>query len=160
MKTSSRKRGNGLSTLVLFAVGLLIALRAFPKNLTSSGQPATVITEVLKENGYSDRVAKNWVAVSKHETANFTSNLLRTANNLFGMKQPLKRMTVSKGPTKNGFASFASLTDSVKDLVLYMDEWNYPKDFASVDDQVRFMKSKGYFQEPLLDYMTSVKARL
>jgi hypothetical protein len=69
-------------------------------------------------------------------------------------------MTLSKGPTKSGFASFASMTDSVKDLILYMSEFNYPKDFASVDEHVGFMKSKGYFQEPLLEYLTSVKARL
>lgn len=131
----------------------------FLRSKTSSN-PQTVISNVLREGGYSDRVAKWWTAVSDLETGGWTSNLYTKNNNMFGMHQPLTRNTLSLGPDKNGWARFSSITDSVLDLILYMQTFSYPKDFATVDDMVTFMKSKGYFEEPYTQYLAGVKSRL
>lgn len=110
--------------------------------------------------GYAAQVADWWVAVSNFETAAWTSPLYKNAHNLFGMKQPRVRETLSQGPTSSGFASFASDIDSVLDLVLYMKEFNYPKDFLNFYDFIVFMKSKGYYEEDFRYYYDGVKSRL
>lgn len=155
MTTTSKKRGNGLSTLALSLAGLLMLLLLSRKRANTS-QAAQVIKSVLIREGISPRTADYWVAVSQHETGNFKSDLLQRANNLFGMKQPRQRLTLSKGETKGGYASYANLSDSVKDLVLYMQEFNYPVDFASIKDLVTFMKSKKYFEDDYYTYLNGV----
>jgi flagellum-specific peptidoglycan hydrolase FlgJ len=119
--------------------------------------PST-IRSILKKNGFSDRMGTWWVAISNLETGKWTSNLFRSYNNLFGMKQPLSRFTYSLGPSPTGYATFATIADSVNDIVAYMNARLYPKDFDSIDDLVAFMKSKGYFEDP--DYLNKVKSRL
>jgi hypothetical protein len=76
------------------------------------------------------------------------------------MKQPLKRFSFSRGVSQDppGYATFDTAADSVRDLIVYMEEFSYPKDLASVDDLVNFMQSKGYFEDPL--YLSKVKSRL
>lgn len=151
--------------LPLFLIGglMLLLFAAFRRKASSStwsGTPQQAITQALREAGYSDRAIKFWIAVSNFETAKWTSNLCIKYNNLFGMKQPMKRFTLSIGPTPNGFASFDNWLDSAKDLTEYMKVFDYPKDFDTLLDQVSFMKSKGYFEEPLDMYYTGVKSRM
>jgi len=154
----SKKLLHGVVMWVLFLAGLLILWLLFLRGKSSSAKQT--IKNVLLSNGYTDRFVDWWVAVSNFETAAWSSPLFKTANNLFGMKQPLKRMSLSKGPTTSGFATFDSWSDSVKDLMLYFDEFGYPKDFSNVENLVAFMKDKGYFQEPYEEYLAGVKSRL
>lgn len=154
--------GSILSLVLLFVVGLLLLSRRF-----LNGTPQKIIVSTLEGAGYSSDFAKWWVAISDHETGKWTSDLYKKYNNLFGMTQPKVRDTTSIGPvvandrgTKTEFASFRNIDDSVKDLLLYLKEWNYPKTFSSVDDLVSFMKSKGYFTDSVANYSNSVKARL
>jgi hypothetical protein len=158
MRTSLKRLATGRGTLALLLGGLLILLLAFRRKTSSSA--ANQIKSILKSSGYSDRVATWWVAVSNLETGAWTSKLYKEAHNLFGMKQPLTRFTYSQGATSSppGYASFASDADSVKDLVAYMQQRLYPYDFDSIDAMVAFMKSKGYFEDPL--YLEKVKGRL
>lgn len=119
-----------------------------------------IIKETLTRAGYSQRMADMVVAVSKHETGNFTSSLSRRAKNLFGMMQPRRRPTLSIGVTEASegqFATFKSYEDAAKDFVLYLQNMKYPKDFADVDSLVSFMRSKGYFTDTLSNYLTGVK---
>lgn len=154
-----KKLGSGLNTSALFVIGLLILLWLFLSGGTISS-PSSTIKNLLTKNGYSDRVAKWWVAVSNLETGRWTSKLFKDYNNLFGMKQPMSRFTYSRGASTSppGYATFGSWDDSVNDLITYMDQRLYPKDFESIDDMVAFMKSKGYFEDPL--YLEKVKGRL
>jgi uncharacterized FlgJ-related protein len=99
-----------------------------------------------------------WIAVSQFETGNFTSHLFLNHNNFFGMKFPRKRETTAAyAIPPNDFAHYNSQADSVDDLLLYLREWNYPSDFSSIDSLIEFMKSKGYFEEPLTYYLTGVQ---
>jgi hypothetical protein len=39
-----------------------------------------------------------------------------------------------------------------------MHEFRYPRSFPSLEEQVSFMKQKGYFEEPFTEYLALVKA--
>lgn len=156
MKILSKRSGTGRNTLVPSLIGLLLLLLLFLRGQSTSA--ASKIKSILTNAGYSDRMSTWWVAVSNLETAKWTSPLFVKYNNAFGMKQPLTRFTLSMGASPTGYATFASLDDSVNDLIAYMNVRLYPHDFDSVDDMVNFMKSKGYFEDP--DYLRKVKTRL
>lgn len=165
MRKLYRRSASGRSTWAPLLIGLVSAWFLFRRSQTTSTTPRQTILNTLISLGVSPRTAEYWVAVSDHETGKWSSDLYTKYHNLFGMKQPLKRATLSKGPTKitengNPFASFDSDSDSVKDLVLYMKEFHYPMDFSSVDALISFMKSKGYFSDTVERYLKSVKARL
>jgi uncharacterized FlgJ-related protein len=57
-------------------------------------------------------------SIAKHES-HFSSNLFRSHNNMFGMKNPKRRPTLSthKG---DGWAKFEHWTQSIDDFILYM----------------------------------------
>ena len=55
------------------------------------------------------------------ETGHFTSKLFRDSNNLFGMKVPSKRETLSVGKIKGGYAVFENWEKSVNDYLLWQD---------------------------------------
>lgn len=54
------------------------------------------------------------------QESNMCSDIFKSNNNLFGMKQPGVRPTLSKGP-KYGFASFEKWQHSVLDYKLYVE---------------------------------------
>ena len=54
------------------------------------------------------------------ETGYFKSDIFLDNNNLFGMKHPRQRQTLSKGPNR-GHASFENWQDSVKDYKMWQD---------------------------------------
>jgi uncharacterized FlgJ-related protein len=60
------------------------------------------------------------LAQSMLETGYFKSPIFLDNNNLFGMKQPKQRQTLSKG-TNRGHASFDNWQDSVKDYKMWQD---------------------------------------
>lgn len=55
------------------------------------------------------------------ETGHFTSKLFKEGNNLFGMKMPSKRETLSIGKKKGGYAVFENWKKSVNDYLLWQD---------------------------------------
>lgn len=160
--TRYKRSGTGRGISVPWLVGLLIALLLFLRGKSSSmgSNPQGTIQSLLTGAGYSDRVARWWTAVSDLETGTWTSKLFRDYNNLFGMKQPLTRFSYSRGASTSppGYATFDSQADSVRDLIAYMNQRNYPQDFNTIDDMVAFMKSKQYFDDP--KYLEKVKGRL
>jgi uncharacterized FlgJ-related protein len=60
------------------------------------------------------------MAQSMLETSYWKSPIFIDNNNLFGMKQPKQRQTLSKGPNR-GHASFNNWQDSVKDYKMWQD---------------------------------------
>lgn len=70
-------------------------------------------------------------------------------------------MTLAKGnttaigslPYGEHQAIYSSVQSSADDLVLYLTvRYKYPKDFATLEDQVRYMKSKQYFGDSFANY--------
>ena len=68
--------------------------------------------------GYVDLDPLLVLAQSAFETADFTSRLIVEQNNAFGMRQPVQRPTTSTGAGPTGFATYATLADSVEDYFL------------------------------------------
>ena len=60
------------------------------------------------------------LAQAKLETGHFKSDVFKENNNLFGMKHPSVRKTVSLGSNR-GHAKYATWQDSVKDYKLWQD---------------------------------------
>lgn len=150
-------RGSDILLPALTGLAVFWLLKPSRKKPTTSDPTSARIESQLIAAGLSPRTAKMWRAVAQFETGNYTSNLFHTAHNLFGMKHPERRETLSTGRTVSGFAVYDTPADSVGDLVLYMREFHYPFDFDSVEALVSFMKSKGYFEEPLGYYLKGVQ---
>lgn len=110
----------------------------------------------LIDSGVDRQTALILVAQSMHETGVFTSKLCTEYKNYYGMKQPVKRETTSIGKTPNGYASYSNAEQSINDLVLWLKEFNSPDSFSSVSEYVSFIKSKGYFEDTLTNYMSAV----
>ena len=118
------------------------------------------IFQVVRRNipgAWSDDTAKMIVAQAMHETGNFTSRLYKEQNNLFGMRQPAIRETLSiEG--RNGFATFGSLDDSVKDLLLYFKEFSLePNKWDKPHAYVKAIKNAGYFTDDFLSYYNAMR---
>jgi len=105
---------------------------------------------------YSNDVAMMITAQAMHETGIFTSRLYREQNNLFGMRHPTIRETLSV-EERNQFATFANLEDSVRDLLLYFKEFSIGTRFKDVNEYVKTLKSKGYFTDNYINYFNPVR---
>lgn len=105
---------------------------------------------------YSDDVAKMITAQAMHETGIFTSRLYKEQNNLFGMRHPVVRETLSTGE-KGGYANFKTRADSVRDLILYFKEFKAPAKYESINDYVKMLKGNGYFTDNYVNYFNPVR---
>jgi hypothetical protein len=63
------------------------------------------------------------VAQAMLETGNFKSNICLSNKNLFGMKHPMLRKTVSLG-VRNGHAYYASYLDCIRDYFMWLKGLN------------------------------------
>jgi len=87
-----------------------------------------------------------------HETGNFTSRLFLENNNVFGMKIPSIRMTLNIAPGNQQFSRFASIGDSVKDMLLYLDHFSIPLNLADPFLYAQVLKDKNYYEDPVEVY--------
>lgn len=121
-----------------------------------------LIQKIVSGNGYSPGMARMIAAVARHETGNYTSSVFKTLNNFFGMKaakvRPHHQDYVSKGSLN--YAGFHSPANSVRDFVMYLDYVGYPRNFDYVGDLVAKMKSHGYFEADLNEYVNGVQKAL
>ena len=129
----------------------------------------SVILSALSKSNVPERCYSFVVTQSMHETADFTSNVFRKLNNGFGMKQPSVRPTLSIGESSivvkseglRGYATYNNLTDSVNDLLYWLKynkiDWTKINSF---EDYAKFLKSKGYYGDPLSVYLNGMKNAL
>jgi hypothetical protein len=171
---------------LLTALGIYLIFRKIT-GTTKTKAPENILNSFDAVFGKSQYpyVKDNWLAVSKMETAAWTSNLFVNAFNLWGMKLPKKRITtaesqaygtagrnnlisytfaeakVGKDAELNpsfGWAKYPSLTDAVQDIILWMDYTKFPKGRLSLQDHIAEMKKRGYFEESTDYYLNAVKA--
>lgn len=64
--------------------------------------------------------------------------------------------TTDAGNVRN-FSAYASPTESVNDLILYLKYFNYPTEVNSISDLTALMKKNGYFEQDLATYTAGVK---
>jgi hypothetical protein len=119
-----------------------------------------VINETLKTEGFEDQNLRDMIAAqAMHETGEFTSAIFDSNNNYFGMNQPHQRQTLSTGET-NGFATYQSPIDCVKDYAIYWRAKELPYSFPNVDAFVKSLYDKGYFTDSYLNYKNGVNRNL
>ena len=111
----------------------------------------------LESRGIHPSVAKILTAVSALETGFWTSNLMKKANNLWGMKNPTTRSSTSTGPTSSGFATYNDIDGALDDIRLYLTYFRYPEQ-ATLTEFAQTMKNKGYFTEELSGYLPALQS--
>jgi len=141
-----------LVILVAFAVGLLILFRLFLITSRRKGKPLQQISRVLKAQGLESSMIRLLQAQAIHETGNFTSRLFLENNNVFGMKIPSIRKTLNIAPGNQQFSKFASVDDSIKDMLFYLDHFSIPLDLADPFLYAQILKDKNYYEDPVEIY--------
>lgn len=168
-QTQLKKSLNGRLILLVVLLGLLTVLGIFlllPKRTKAKkivkdpeGEPEEYDTlevyDIVKKN-YPDCDPMMITAVAMHETGNFSSSVFANNNNLFGMRHPKERETLSKGDVI-GYAKFDSLQDSVKDLRLWFEYNKLDHSYLKLSDLITTMKSKGYFEASYTKYLSAVQ---
>jgi len=148
-------------SLTVFAIFRYLAKRKKASPQGTDGDPslllakAETIKSIFVTEGLSDKESGYWTAVSAHETGGWTSEVYKSNNNMFGMKQPEQRDTTSEGE-KNGYASYKNEMDSILDLLLWINARQFPKEHDSIRKLTSDMKSKGYFEANYLEYTNAV----
>jgi len=123
-----------------------------------------IIKEGLTKEGYQDEqfvrmITAQGIHESSYKGIPFDSPVMTENKNMFGMRQPMQRPTLSLGE-KGSYASFASLEDSAQDQGMYFKYVSAPETFTTVDDFVKFLKSKSYYEDSVINYKNGVRSAL
>jgi uncharacterized FlgJ-related protein len=138
-----------------------------------------LIYDAALKGGFNPTSAKLVVAQARHETGNYTSNVFKKNNNLFGMKfvgQPLAtRGTPAPksewgcGGTCNSdfYSKYASVSDSVQDLInrnlkitrrgVTFEQLKNAKDST---EYATLLKQRGYYGATIPIYDRGLKSAL
>ncbi len=161
-------------------LGIFLLIRNL---LTRGGKNPNNILKAFDRNfkGTDYEASKNnWIAVSKMETAGWSSKLFLNGLNLWGMKKARKRPNtqasvlfgtpgrdtgisptgiVSEITGQSEWAKYNSLDDAVKDIILWMEYTKFPKQPLSLRNHVEEMKKRSYFVgEDVAEYLGKVLA--
>jgi len=152
---------SGLNTRLKWLISLLVLLLIilFLKERKAMGSPNKIAFEFylkLKQLGFSPELSKMIIAQAAFETGNFTSNIYKKNNNLFGMKLPEKRVTTATGE-KYGHAIYDTVFSSIQDYKYYYQEFGLPVGFNTIRDFVEELKEKGYFEAETEHYIKGVE---
>lgn len=160
-------------SIIMFLSCLAIEDKAMPAPVRAVSpitivkfNPDNAIVDTLVAHGYTQRHANFWVRVARMESNKYNSILYTYHNNMWGMsylpKNKAKRPTNSSyrvyhknKPTR--FAGYQTKELAIQEILFYLEAANYPKDFRDLDAFIRFMKAKGYFEEPFDYYKNALK---
>lgn len=163
-----KKRRNTFVTVVLLLFGLMTALihflilrnQLFGKKTMNKGN----LLNFFIDEGIEDNAARILVAQALHETGGFKSKLFKENNNLFGMKEAVKRPETADG-TKNGHAFYSSWQESAEDLLLWLKYTgafstfgNGLKNLPSAEKYALWLKSKGYYEDTFINYQNGLNS--
>lgn len=103
------------------------------------------------ENDIDTVMAKILVAQASHESGRFKNTLTKKHNNVFSIMHYSKRETLSLGghgyaEGRSGYCVYSSIDSSAIDMLLYMKYRKIPKNFNSVTEFSRFLKTKRYYE--------------
>lgn len=184
---------------LLAGLGVLLGIFLVIRTLLSKGRSAIVnvsndgvnnvprpVSDAFNSVfGNSDYKAtkRNWLAVSKMETAGWTSKLFINGFNLWGMKKAKVRpntqessqwgyagremnllpnavtQTLKYIPGQSQWATYKNLPDAVEDIILWMQYTKFPNRPMSLREHVFEMKKRSYFVgEDLEEYLNKILA--
>lgn len=102
------------------------------------------------------------VAQAKHETANFTSNVYKTNNNMFGMNVPSRRpfegTAGTKTPEGGNYAKYVDDEQSARDMVLWLRFTKFPSWVANTSVFVDELVKRNYFTDDRENYLKALQA--
>lgn len=81
------------------------------------------------------------------ESAHFSSDIFKCENNLFGMKHPSRRQTVSEGKNKSGYATYYDWTFSVEDYKLWQSSMLKNKEYKTKTEYLSLL-GRVYAEDP------------
>jgi uncharacterized FlgJ-related protein len=119
------------------------------------------IYNIAIANGIPDTLAQLIVAQAKHETANYTSNVFKSCNNLFGYKYVGQSLATqcNLSPELDYYARYATIDDSVLEIVKWIKrrvaDGKFPSDLATIqtaDQYATLLKNAGYYTGTLAAY--------
>lgn len=128
---------------ILFICLFIIIIVSTTRNLSmkydfiDSSIDDTALYNKIENSGilYADVV----FAQAKLESGNFTSNVFLCDNNLFGMKQPKVRKTLSLGKSQQGYASYMTWKLSVEDYKLWQTSVLKNKKIKTQDEYLGYI---------------------
>ena len=91
------------------------------------------------------------------ESGEFTSKLFKSANNLFGMKVPIKRESAKIGATQSGYSKYKDWEYSVYDYSLWQDYMLKSRNDMT-KKQYFVLLGKVYAEDP--QYVNKLKRRI
>jgi uncharacterized FlgJ-related protein len=120
-----------------------------------------LIYDVARRSGFPDNFARLLVAQCKHESANYSSPVFKANNNLNGYKfvgqKIAKKGTLS--PEGDHYAKYASVEDSVKELVNWIKrrqmEKKFPADLTTINSPAKYaelLKLSNYYGDSVKVY--------
>lgn len=152
--------GIGIVYLILRFLGALFGfkvpdIKSFSGGIGVSGDGGNSSDNVFAPMLESEFASQTeyWKAISKMETAGYTSRICLDLRNMFGMKHPRERTTTStKGFSYDSnpgvwWATYPTYQESVQDIVYWLRARKSPEKFNTLYDCISFMGSKGYFGE-------------
>lgn len=133
--------------------------QAIPSGLTPELRRAY---SLIDSAGYS---GNNWAAISKMETANFTSKLFKAALNPWGMKvakiRPNHQDGAYVGDGSTNWARYSSIDRAMLDIIDWCNYTKFPKGELSLEKHVSEMGARGYYgTESYSSYLAKVRAWL
>ena len=148
--------GRSLPGLLILGLLSAIVLKIFihRRKMNIANETANIIYPLLLGAGFDSNQAKYILAQSAHETANFTSSIFKSNNNLFGMKHAGQRLSLGE---KNGYADYKDIQTSVLDYAVYYAKHKYLRLYLSIDTFVQALKNHGYFEALTAEYLKGVR---
>lgn len=123
------------------------------------------IDSVCKAHKIAPFTIKLIIAHAKVESGNFTNNLVKNHHNLFGMKHPRVRPTLSVGGRARaegrvGYAEFKSDVDSIVDYLLWLEYSKEIRVYHTTEQYVKMLKKHAYFGSGYQEYYKAVRSFL
>lgn len=129
-----------------------------------------LIYDTAIKNGFTPTSAKFVVAQARHETANYTSNVFKRTNNLFGMKFVNQKLAISdnkKSPEGDYYAHYRSPQDSADDAIGRLFNITMRgvsptqlKNAKTPEEYSNLQKQRGYFGDKVDIYIKGIKSAL
>lgn|SRR5574341_280557 len=127
----------------------------------------TLIFQTVRAAGFPAALSNLIVSMARHETGDYTSNVFKTCNNLFGYKyvgQSTAAGACSVSPEGDRYAMYNSYADSVRELVLWIkrrqSEGVFPADLTTItraDQFAELLKKAGYYGDTVANYASGLK---
>jgi len=161
MKRGKRTSTNSAGTLLGWVSFLSLAalflslLKTWSnrKKMITTSKDGGNIYRLLLGAGFQEKFAQWITAQAAHETGNFTSYIYLNNFNAFGMKYMNQKTAAGE---KNGYAYYENFAGSVADYRRLFKSYGFVS-VGTVENYIRFLKSRKYFEANEQDYLTAVK---